>query len=336
MSDSLISFKILAHDGQSRARVGRLTTPHGSIETPNFFFCATKGAIKTLSPQQLHQADVAGLLANTYHLMIQPGTQVIEEAGGLHQFMNWSKPLMTDSGGFQIFAMGHGSVANEIKKHRHHSWPHSLLKITEEGALFRSYLDGRKVHLSPESAVSIQRSLGSDLIMPLDECTPFHVDRDYTERSMMMSLRGGDICRAPAGALQISTANTTIHGSPERPVHLLGVGDIDDILMMVKQGVDTFDCVTPTRIARHGWALHRHAKKYRINLYNAKHRHNHMPIDQNCSCYTCKRFTCAYLHHLFKAKEILGMHLITLHNVVVMVTFMREIREAIIKQTVIQ
>ena len=186
------AFDITHKDPNSYARTGRLTTPHGTIDTPNFIFCGTKATVKGLSPMQLRAEQVDIILSNTYHLMLSPGADLVAEMGGLHKFMNWDGPMFTDSGGFQIFSLGHGSVADEIKGKANRIREKSILKITEEGAEFRSYLDGRKWFLTPESSIDIQRKLGADLIVQLDECTPYHVDKDYTARSMEMSCRWGD------------------------------------------------------------------------------------------------------------------------------------------------
>ena len=373
-----MEFRVIEQSKRSRARRGILTTAHGSIETPHFFFCATKGAIKGLSPQTLRQAGVQALLANTYHLMILPGAQVIRQAGGLRSFMGWSGPLMTDSGGFQIFAMGYGTVADEIKRLKTASWQPSLIKITEQEAIFRSYFDGKTIRLSPETAIDIQWLLGSNFLMQLDECTPFHATQTYTAQAMERSLRWGERCvrrlseletrsqglygiiqggtypdlrRYSAQAIaEQSFFGTAIGGSlggskpqmheiidatapylPERrPVHLLGIGDIDDIRLAIAAGVDTFDCVAPTRLGRHGWALlSRGLEHHKINLRNASYRTHHHPLDPECNCYTCVTFTCAYLHYLLKVKEMLGPTLITLHNIATMTRLMTEIRENI-------
>ncbi|MCK5556046.1 MAG: tRNA-guanine transglycosylase, partial [Alphaproteobacteria bacterium] len=186
------NFDIIQKDTGSRARLGRLTVPHGTIETPNFIFCGTKASIKGLSPLQMREAGTDIILSNTYHLMLSPGADLIAEMGGLHKFMGWDAPLFTDSGGFQIFSLGHGSVADEIKGRVQRHRSKSILQISEEGAEFRSYIDGKKHFLSPEFSIQIQRKLGADLIVQLDECTPFHVDKEYTARSMEMSMRWGD------------------------------------------------------------------------------------------------------------------------------------------------
>ncbi|MEZ5919011.1 MAG: tRNA guanosine(34) transglycosylase Tgt [Alphaproteobacteria bacterium] len=194
------SFEITHADPGSRARTGRLSTPHGTIETPNYIFCGTKAAIKGLSPAQMVEARTDIILSNTYHLMLQPGADLIAEMGGLHKFMGWNGPMLTDSGGFQVFSLGEGTMANEIKgKGKKNADNKNLLKITEEGCTFRSYVDGRKITLTPESAMEIQRKLGADLLMQFDECTPYHVDKDYTARSMEMSIRWGDRCLVEFG-----------------------------------------------------------------------------------------------------------------------------------------
>jgi len=380
------AFDITHRDPASRARLGRLTTPHGSIDTPNFIFCGTKAAIKALTPDQMRAEGTDIILSNTYHLMIQPGEEIVAAMGGLHRFMNWNGPMLTDSGGYQIFAMGHGSVADEIKGRRSNTREKTLLKITEEGATFRSYLNGEKLFLTPERSIDIQRKLGADLIVQLDECTPYHVDRDYTARSMRMSHRWGDrslaefqrggglsangLPQAMYGIIQGGvypdlrresaeyTASrpffaTAVGGSlgahkdqmvevvgmamphvhPDRPVHLLGIGGIVDIFAGVEQGIDTFDCVSPTRIARHGWALVPGVQGERLNMRNGRFRTDPAPIDTTCPCTTCRHYSRAYLHHLLKAQELLGLQLLTAHNVATMNRLMRDVRAAIVTGT---
>jgi len=187
MPHSPFSFKITHQDPASKARVGLLTTPHGVVDTPAFIFCATKAAIKAVTPEQMRQAGTQIILSNTYHLMLQPGGPVVAHHGGLHTFMGWDGPMLTDSGGFQIFSLGHGSVASEIKGKRQTNRPKTVLKITEDGAIFKSYIDGSRHVLTPEKSIQIQRDLGADFSVVLDECTPFHVDKSYTARSMQMS-----------------------------------------------------------------------------------------------------------------------------------------------------
>jgi queuine tRNA-ribosyltransferase len=379
------SFDILAtHEGSS-ARAGRLVTPHGALETPAFIFCATKAAIKAVTPQQMQEAQTQIILANTYHLMLQPGPEVVAAMGGLHRFMGWDGPMLTDSGGFQIFSLGHGSVANEVKGKRMTDRPKTMLKISEEGALFKSYLDGQKHLLTPERSIQIQRQLGADLIVVFDECTPFHVSKDYTARSMALSHRWGlrslaeyqrgdttqqrlygiiqggvyeDLRRESAdfvsqhpffgnavggslGADKVQMAEvvamTMSHLNRSRPTHLLGIGGIGDIFQGVKQGIDTFDCVHPTRLARHGGALVRpiHAPTARehLNLTNSFYRMDSQPIEDDCPCATCQHTSRSYLHHLLKAKELLAYTLISIHNVCFMNRLMQEIRQGIMAQS---
>ncbi|MBL1146756.1 MAG: tRNA guanosine(34) transglycosylase Tgt [Pseudomonadota bacterium] len=371
------AFEITHQAPDSHARLGVLTTPHGAIETPNFIFCGTKASIKGLTPTQMRDCQTDIILSNTYHLMIQPGAELIEKMGGLHKFMGWDGPMLTDSGGFQIFSLGHGSVADEIKGRGLQKRNKSVLKITEEGAEFRSYLDGRKIFLTPEKSIDIQRKLGADLIVQLDECTPFHVDKDYTARSMAMSMRWGDRSLAEwkrkddgrqvmYGIVQggiypdlrkeccewlqnSDFFGTAVGGSlgshkeqmyevvsyctphlPEgRPVHLLGIGGFRDIFEGVKLGMDTFDCVSPTRLARHGWALKKGAEKERINVRNARFKEDAGPVDENCACPCCQSYSLSYLNHLFRAGEMLGMQLLSLHNVFTMNRLMRELRTAL-------
>lgn len=371
------SFEIKHQDPDSAARLGTLTTPHGAIETPNFIFCGTKAAIKGLSPDQMRECGTDIILSNTYHLMLQPGADLIEKMGGLHEFMGWDGPMLTDSGGFQIFSLGHGSVADEIKGRGLQKRDKSVLKITEEGAEFRSYVDGQKFFLTPEESINIQRKLGADLIVQLDECTPFHVDKEYTERSMQMSMRWGNRSleewkrkdngkQAMYGIVQGGVYpdlrkeccewldsqeffGTAVGGSlgshkeqmyevvsyctpylPKgRPVHLLGIGGFGDIFAGVRLGMDTFDCVSPTRLARHGWALKKGAEKERINIRNARFRDDSKPVDETCECPCCQKYSRSYLNHLFRAKEILGQQLLSLHNVFTMNRLMRDVRVGI-------
>lgn len=366
----------------SRARLGRLQTPHGIVETPAFIFCATKAAIKGVTPEQMRACGTQFILSNTYHLMLQPGAELVAKMGGLHRFMGWDGPLLTDSGGFQIFSLGHGSVAAEIKGRRNTSRPKTLLKISEEGARFKSYLDGSMHLLTPEKSIEIQRLLGPDLVVVLDECTPFHVDKTYTQRSLDMSHRWGlrslhefqrhdngrqslygiiqggvyedlrlEACdfvnsqpffgHAIGGSLGAHkeqmydvVAMTTKRLDPNRPIHLLGIGGVRDIFEGVAQGIDTFDCVHPTRLARHGGALVRPPSALKegadhINLRNRACREDPNPIEPDCFCPTCQTYSRSYLHHLLKAQELLGMTLITMHNVAFMNRLLEAIRLAI-------
>lgn len=378
------AFDITHRDPNSYARLGRLTTPHGTIETPNFIFCGTKASVKGLSPQQLRDAKSDIILSNTYHLMLSPGPELVAEMGGLHKFMGWDGPMFTDSGGFQIFSLGYGSVADEIKGRGQRHRKKTILKISEEGAAFQSYLDGKKFFLTPEGSIDIQRKLGADLIVQLDECTPFHVDREYTAKSMEMSMRWGDrslaewkrhddgkqrmygivqggvyedlrkiscewtrdsdfFATAIGGSLGSDkqqmydvVAMCSPHIHPDRPVHLLGIGSFIDVFTNVRSGMDTFDCVSPTRIARHGWALVKGAPKERMNLRNAQYMKDQDPVDSTCDCYTCKNHSRGYIHHLFRTGEGLGMMLLSIHNVATMNRLMRAVRAAIGSNTLDQ
>ncbi len=371
------SFEI-THTDKSGARLGRLKTPHGTIETPNYIFCGTKAAIKALSPAQMKEARTDIILSNTYHLMLQPGADLIAKMGGLHKFMGWDGPMLTDSGGFQVFSLGEGTMANEIKgKSQKAQESRNLISITEEGCVFRSYVDGSKIKLTPESSMEIQRKLGADLLMQFDECTPYHVDKDYTARSMEMSMRWGDRClveferhdngaqglygivqggvygdlrrvsaeytadrpffgTAIGGCLGGSdeemrevVAASVPHIHPARPVHFLGIGQIKDVFAFVRMGIDTFDCVIPTRLARHGTALLKGVPGETVNLKNARFREDETPLDPAQDVPASSYYSKAYIHHLLKAGEILGMQILAQHNVATINRLMREVRAAI-------
>ncbi|MCB9976793.1 MAG: tRNA guanosine(34) transglycosylase Tgt [Rhodospirillales bacterium] len=373
-------FKITARDPDSCARTAVLSTPHGTIETPNYIFCGTKATVKNLSPAQLLEARTDIILSNTYHLMLQPGADLIAKMGGLHSFMNWGGPMLTDSGGFQVFSLGEGTMANEIKGRSGKGHDNrNLLEISEEGCVFRSYIDGKKIALTPEGAMEIQRKLGADLLMQFDECTPYHVDKEYTARSMEMSLRWGDRClaefarhhngkQAVYGIVQggiyrdlrrISAEYTAdrpffgtaiggclggsdeemadvVDGSapyihPHRPVHFLGIGRIRDVFTFVRMGIDTFDCVIPTRLARHGTAFMRGVKGETINLKNAQYRDDPSPLDESLGLASSAQFSKAYIHHLLKANENLASQILAQHNIATLNRLMREVREAIPK-----
>lgn len=381
------SFKITHRSSENKARLGELVTPHGTVKTPAFIFCATKAAIKAVSPCDMKASGTQFILSNTYHLMLQPGPAVVEKLGGLHRFMGWDGPMLTDSGGFQIFSLGHGSVADEIKGRRSGYSSKTLLKVTEEGALFRSYLDGSMHLLTPERSIDIQRSLGADLVVVLDECTPFHVNKEYTQRSMEMSHRwayrslqeferGNDGRQALYGIVQGGVyrdlrrescdfvnnqpffgqaiggslgadktqmkevvALATEQLNSERPTHLLGIGGICDIFEGVAKGIDTFDCVHPTRLARHGGALVRPHNlpegkgSDHINLKNGIFRESEEPIESDCPCSVCQKYSKGYLHHLLKARELLAYQFISIHNVAFMNRLMLAIRKAIQNNT---
>ena len=383
---SKFSWKIDKQLKKNLARTGTISTPHGTIKTPAFIFCATKGALKSFSTSDAKKNNTQIILSNTYHLMLQPGGEIIAKHGGLHKFIGWNGPMLTDSGGFQIFSLGHGSVADEIKGRKSNFKKNkTLININEEGAIFKSYIDGSNLLLSPEKSIQIQRDLGADLIVVFDECTPFNVDKNYTSESMLRSHRwaersinyfnsnlkydskaGSSGSQEIYGIIQggiykdlreesiyfnqqkIDTFGIAIGGSlgsnknemqevvsftasrleNSKPVHLLGIGEPVDIWEFVEHGIDTFDCVSPTRLARHGSALVK-GKRNKINLKNKKFKENFYPIDISCNCYTCKNFTLSYLHHLFVSNEILALQLVTNHNIYFMNQLMETIRYSI-------
>ncbi len=369
------SFRIDARDGSARA--GVLVTPHGEIHTPAFVPLATSATVKTL-----HAAEVAALgyemvLGNTFHLFIRPGHEHIAHMGGLHEFMAWRRPIITDSGGFQVFSMGHGSVADEIKGRRGQR-ESRILSIDEEGVRFQSYDDGSERFMGPETSMEVQAKLGSDIALAFDECTPFHVDREYTARSTARTHRWLDRCidwqraNAPEGQmlfgivqggvyedLRIESAErvassdvdgVAVGGSlgqekaqmhevvewalrpvrEEQPRHLLGIGDVDDILHAVAAGIDTFDCATPTRLARHGTALVPDPEaRWRLDLTKPDWRESRDPIAAGCPCPACQEHTRGYLHYLARAKELTAARLISLHNLTFMALLMKQIRDTI-------
>ena len=338
---------------------------------------ATTGTVKSLHAAEVAELGYDMVLGNTFHLFIQPGHELIAELGGLHEFMGWRRPIITDSGGYQVFSMGHGSVAEEIKRNRdrHQSM---VISIAEEGVRFRSYADGRERFMGPETSMEVQAALGSDIALAFDECTPFHVERDYTASSMERTHRWLDRCvawcreHAPPGQLLFGIVQGGVYedlraqsaayvagagvdgiavgGSlgknkqqmrevvrwslaelPEEPPrHLLGIGDVDDIVHAVAAGIDTFDCATPTRLARHGSALVGDPKRrWRLDLTKGEHRTSGEPIDPDCPCPACREHTRAYLHYLSRINELTAKRLLTLHNLTFMERLMGRLRDAI-------
>ena len=369
-------FTIDARDGEARA--GVLHLEHGTVETPAFVPLATSATVKAMLPSEVAALGYDMVLGNTFHLFIQPGHELIRQLGGLHEFMAWRKPIITDSGGFQVFSMGHGSVAEEIKGSRSGKRQDRILEISEDGVRFRSYLDGAERFMGPETSMEVQATLGSDIALAFDECTPFHVERDYTARSTERTHRWLDRCvdwkreHAPAwqqlygivqggvyedlraeSAARVAASGVdgiAVGGSlgqekdqmrevvrwalrptpPEKPRHLLGIGDVDDILASVAAGIDTFDCATPTRIARHGMALvHDPAARWRLDLAKSPWRASDEPIDPDCDCPACRDFSRGYIHYLIRAGELTGKRLLTHHNLAFMARLMRAIRAAI-------
>jgi queuine tRNA-ribosyltransferase len=369
-------FRIDARDGTARA--GVLVTNHGEVKTPAFVPLATSATVKTLHSSEVAELGYEMVLGNTFHLFIKPGHEHIAKMGGLHEFMGWRRPIITDSGGFQVFSMGHGSVADEIKGRRGQR-ESRILSIDEEGVSFLSYDDGAKRFMGPETSMEVQAALGSDVALAFDECTPFHVDRDYTARSTERTHRWLDRCidwqraNAPDGQLlygivqggvyedlRVASAErvagsdvdgVAIGGSlgqekaqmnevvewglrpvrEEQPRHLLGIGDVDDILHAVAAGIDSFDCATPTRLGRHGTALVPDPSiRWRLDLQRPASRDSREPIDGRCPCPACREHTRGYLHYLARANELTAARLITLHNLTFMALLMRGIREAIV------
>jgi queuine tRNA-ribosyltransferase len=376
----VLSFEVVARDGA--ARRGRLTTAHGTIETPAFFAVATRAALRGLDPETSTRAGVRALIANSYHLAVQPGAEEVARAGGLHRFMGWPGVLATDSGGFQIFSLRHGQVADEIKGRRRlpagDDDPLEAVRVDEEGADFRSHLDGSQMRLTPESSMELQRQLGADLVFCLDECTPLHAPETYTCNATERNARWARRCLDAFGELGMAEAQSLygiVHGGvypelrrwsaeqivamgfdglaigdclgetkrdwyglveqvcpllpEERPRHLLGVGEPDDLVEGALRGVDSFDCAMPTRIARHGQALHPQARRHRIDLATSAHRSEDEPVDADCDCHTCARYSRAYLSHLFRAREALGASLVAEHNLRFTTRLLERVREAI-------
>jgi queuine tRNA-ribosyltransferase len=373
-----------------RARTGTLHLPHGEVSTPAFVPLATKGAVKTLEPREVAALGYELILGNTFHLLLAPGPELVRDLGGLHEFMRWNGAIITDSGGFQVFSMGHGGVADEIKGRSRSRAGGSdsgertgaILSIDEEGVRFRSYVDGRERFLSPETSMSVQAALGSDIALVFDECTPFHVSREYTERSMERTHRWLERClrwhaghgpdgQAVYGIVQggadhelrlVSAAAVASSGcdgiaiggslgrekaqmhevvswttaeldrlAPARPRHLLGIGDVDDLIAGVELGIDTFDCALPTRFGRHGVALVPDPEaRWRLDLVKGRWRESREPILDGCGCPACSGgFSRAYLHYLLRAGELTALRLVTLHNLWFIARLMEDLRAAV-------
>ena len=369
-------FKILKKHKTSKARLGIVKTPHGNIHTPFFFPVATKATVKSLTPEDIKKIGFEAVLANTYHLYLQPGHKIVKKMGGLHKFMNWSWPITTDSGGFQVFSLGAAlgtNIGKLIKEKENLKEKNTrigkLVKIDNDGVDFTSHLDGSKHRFTPEISIKIQEDLGSDIIFTFDECTSPLDNYEYTKKSMYRTHKWAERClkakkskkQALFGIVQgglfqdLREESAKFIGSlpfdgfgiggsfgkeemknalswiipnlpDNKPRHLLGIGYLDDIKMAVKQGIDLFDCVYPTRIARHGTLL---TNSGEINIFKSSFKTDKNPIMKNCECYTCKNYSRAYLNHLFKAKEILAARLATIHNLWFMARFMEGIRQKI-------
>jgi len=355
---SALSFEILANDENGFARRGRMRLPHGTVETPVFMPVGTQATVKSLTPADLtDDIEASIILGNTYHLMLRPGADLIEKMGGLHRFMAWDRPILTDSGGFQVWSLG------------------ELRKIEAHGVRFRSHIDGAEVFLGPKESMHIQRKLGSDIVMAFDECTPYPASEKEANDSMQMSMRWAAQCREALpinnqqalfgivqggmypdlrleslqsvadidfegiaiGGLSVGEPKEEMmamldtlapHLPAEKPHYVMGVGTPDDLIEGIDRGIDMFDCVMPSRNARNGTLFTDDGK---INIKNLKHFDEKQPIMQDCNCYTCKNFSRAYLRHLYMAKEILSSRLNTLHNLHYYCDLMRRARNALEK-----
>lgn len=340
---------------QSGARLGRVHTPHGSFETPIFMPVGTLATVKTMSPEDLYDMNAQIILSNTYHLWLRPGHDIIKEAGGLHKFMNWDRPILTDSGGFQVFSLS------------------DLRKIEEEGVHFRNHLNGDKLFLSPEGAMEIQNALGSDIMMAFDECPPYPAEYDYMKKSVERTSRWAERCVKAhvrtedqglfgivqggeyedlrkqsaedlvsldfpgyaVGGLSVGEPKhvmnrvlefTTPHLPTNKPRYLMGVGSPDALIDGAIRGIDMFDCVLPTRIARNGTLM---TSEGRLVVRNAKYARDFRPLDENCDCHVCQNYSRAYIRHLVKCEETFGFRLTSYHNLYFLLNLMEQVRQAI-------
>ena len=381
MATPVAALTITSRDPGSRARAGLLSTAHGAVRTPAFVPLATKATVKGLQASEVAALGYDMVLGNTFHLMLEPGHELIEHFGGLHGFMGWDAPIITDSGGFQVFSMGHGTVADEVKGRIPFGGERQgrVLAIEEDGVRFRSHIDGAEWFMGPETSMEVQAALHSDIALVFDECTPFHVEREYTARSTERTHRWLDRClrwhaeHGPADQLvygivqggvhedlRVQSAQTVaasaaagiaIGGSlgadkeqmyevvgwttavlPEdRPRHLLGIGDIDDLVRGVELGIDSFDCAMPTRLGRHGVALVPDPQqRWRVDLTAARWKLSDEPIMEGCPCPACAGgHPRGYLRYLLKARELTGVRLLTLHNLAFVSRLMQRLRSAI-------
>lgn len=370
----MIEFKVTYKSKKSNARIGILKTPHGEIETPSFVGVATQAVVKTLTSKEVEETKSQILISNTFHLHLKPGEEFLKKAGGIHKFMNWNRPLMTDSGGFQVFSLGFGrdhGVGKILKeksdlKVTTKNKPKNV-KITEEGVFFRSPKDGQKLFIGPKESIKIQEAIGADIMFAFDECTSPVADYYYTKRSLEKTHRWAQICldskttnQALYGIVQggkfedlrtesakyigslpfdgfgiggefgdeKKTMNdmltlTLSHLPYEKPVHLLGIGHLEDIPEIMKSGVDTFDCIVPTHYARHGVAF---TSEGRMDMRKSKYLSDPLPLDKKCPCLTCTTYKRNYITHLFKADEITALRLLTFHNLYYFNSFVESLR----------
>lgn len=371
---SYFSFELIHTSKKSRARVGKIHTPHGIIDTPSFVAVGTNATMKAVDSITVEQLGNQLMFCNTYHLMLQPGTDIVRKAGGLHSFIKRSSPLITDSGGFQVFSLAYGSVKDELKSKGQKKIDNSVLKITEEGVTFRSYRDGQKILLTPETSIAAQKDLGADIIIPFDELPPYHIDERalraslerthrWEKRSLEAHLNnpqqqamyavihggidlelrkkscnvlsvlpfdgfaiGGSLGKTREQMVIMLTA-TMPHIPTDKPNHLLGIADLESVHNAVQLGIDTFDSSHPTRCARHGLLF---TSQGNFKIMHSSNKERFRPIDESCACMVCQNYTAAYLHHLFKANEMTGYTLASIHNLHFMVQLMAQYREKIL------
>ncbi len=362
LTEPAIRYRLIKKEKHTGARLGEIITPHGTFQTPMFMPVGTLATVKTMSPEELKAMGSQIILSNTYHLWLRPGSDLVEEAGGLHKFMNWDRGILTDSGGFQVFSLSENR------------------QITEAGVHFRNHLNGSKMFLSPEKAIHIENQLGADIIMSFDECPPYRESYDYikasVERTTRWAERGLEAHKKPdqqglfgiiqgagykdlrlqsakelisldfpgysIGGLSVGETKEEMNGvldyltpvMPEnKPRYLMGVGAPDSLIDGVIRGIDMFDCVLPTRIARNGTCM---TSSGRLVIKNAKYERDFRPLDEKCGCYTCKNYTRAYIRHLFKADETFGLRLTTYHNLHFLINLMNNVRQAIMDDNLLE
>ncbi|AGY81281.1 MULTISPECIES: tRNA guanosine(34) transglycosylase Tgt [Carnobacterium] len=362
MPEPAIKYRLIKKEKHTGARLGEIITPHGTFPTPMFMPVGTLASVKSLAPEELESMGASIILSNTYHLWLRPGEDIVEEAGGLHKFMNWDKGILTDSGGFQVFSLS------------------DLRRIEEEGVHFRNHLNGSKMFLSPEKAINIQNKLGPDIMMSFDECPPFDESFDYVKKSVERTSRwaerglkahakpdsqglfgiiqgagfkelrqqsardlvsmdfpgysiGGLSVGEPKESMNKVLEYTTPFIPEDKPRYLMGVGTADSLIDGVMRGVDMFDCVLPTRIARNGTCM---TSKGRVVIKNAQYERDFGPLDDKCDCYTCRNYTRAYIRHLIKADETFGLRLTSYHNLYFLLNVMKDVRQAIMDDNLLE
>lgn len=360
--NSPIKYELIKESSETKARLGKIHTPHGEIETPIFMPVGTRATVKAMTPEELKDINAQIILSNTYHLYLKPGHDIVEEAGGLHKFMNWDRPILTDSGGFQVFSLG------------------NMRKINEDGVEFKSHIDGSKHFITPEKSIEIQNALGSDIMMAFDECVSYPSDWHYVKDSMERTTRWAKRCKdanknpdrqAIFGIIQggmykdlreqsarelleldfpgyavgglsvgepadilMQVLDYTVPLMPaNKPRYFMGAGSPDYLIELAIRGIDMADCVLPTRIARNGTVM---TSRGKVVIRNAKHKRDFTPLDPECNCYACKNYSKAYIRHLFNVDEILGARLATIHNLHFLIKLMEDLRESIREDRVLE